>query len=124
MRLKKRGFTLIELLVVMTIISLLLTLALPRYFNRLGQSEETALKHDLAVMREAIDQYHADRGAYPESLPALVQARYLKALPPDPVTSSTTSWILLPPADGSQGLGDIKSGAPGNARDGSRYSDW
>lgn len=119
-----RGFTLIELLVVMAIITLLLTLALPRYFNRLHQSEETALRHDLAVMREAIDQFHADRGTYPESLQTLVDARYLKAVPPDPITGSKATWILLPPADGSAGIGDIKSGAPDTASDGTRYQAW
>jgi general secretion pathway protein G len=121
---KPTGFTLIELLVVMSIIALLLTIALPRYFNRLQQSEEIALKHDLSVMREAIDQYHADRGNYPEDLQALVTARYLKALPPDPITSSPTTWLLLPAADGSPGIGDVKSGAAGAAHDGTRYRDW
>ena len=121
---KSSGFTLIELLVVMSIVTLLLTLALPRYFNRLEQSEETGLKHDLAVMREAIDQYHADRGAYPDSLQTLVQMRYLKAVPPDPITTQNTTWILLPPQDGGAGIGDIKSGAPGQAKDGTRYRDW
>jgi general secretion pathway protein G len=118
------GFTLIELLVVMAIVTLLLTLALPRYFNRMEQSEELALKHDLAAMREAIDQYHADRGNYPDSLQTLVQARYLKAVPPDPITGQNTTWLALPPQDGGTGIGDIKSGAPGQARDGSRYRDW
>lgn len=119
-----RGFTLIELLVVMAIITLLLTLALPRYFNRLHQSEEIALKHDLAVIREALDQFHADRGIYPENLQTLVDARYLKAIPPDPITGSKGTWVLLAPADGSAGIGDIKSGATGTASDGSRYQTW
>jgi prepilin-type N-terminal cleavage/methylation domain-containing protein len=118
------GFTLIELLVVMSIISLLLTIALPRYFERLRQSEETVLKHDLAVMREAIDQYYADRATYPDSLQTLVEARYLKAIPPDPITGVDSSWLPLPPADGSPGVGDVRSGAAGQARDGTRYMDW
>lgn len=121
---RPHGFTLIELLVVMSIVTLLLTLALPRYFNRLEQSEETALRHDLSVMREALDQFHADRGVYPDRLQDLVTARYLKAVPPDPITGVSTSWVEMPAADGSAGVGNVKSGATGQARDGSRYRDW
>src|SRR3569833_4560328 len=76
----RRGFTLVELMVVMAIIALLLALALPRYFKHLDMSRETILKQDLAVMRDAIDKYHGDAGRYPDSLAALVSARYLRLL--------------------------------------------
>ncbi|MBW8328946.1 MAG: prepilin-type N-terminal cleavage/methylation domain-containing protein [Thiobacillus sp.] len=121
----KKGFTLVELMVVMAIIALLLALALPRFFNHLENSRETILKQDLAVMRDAIDKYHGDTGRYPDSLDALVSARYLRALPIDPITGKADTWqIVAPSGDDVGALYDIHSGAPGVARDGSPYADW
>jgi general secretion pathway protein G len=121
----RRGFTLVELMVVMAIIALLLALALPRYFNHLETSRETILKQDLAVMRDAIDKYHGDRDRYPDSLDELVNARYLRSLPVDPITDRTDTWVAVPPANGEAGnVYDIRSGAPGTARDGSAYAGW
>jgi general secretion pathway protein G len=120
-----RGFTLVELMVVMAIIALLLALALPRYFNHLERSRETILKQDLVTMRDAIDKYHGDRGRYPDSLDELVKARYLRALPVDPITERSDSWQIVPPSEEEAGaVYDIRSGAPGTARDGSAYADW
>ena len=121
----KRGFTLVELMVVMAIIALLLALALPRYFNHLETSKETILKQDLAVMRDAIDKYHGDRGRYPDSLDELVSARYLRSLPVDPITDRVDTWqIVAPPGEEAGAMYDIRSGAPGAARDGTAYADW
>lgn len=121
----RRGFTLVELMVVMAIIALLLALALPRYFNHLETSRETILKQDLAVMRDAIDKYHGDKGRYPDSLDELVSERYLRALPVDPISERADTWQVVPPSGDEAGaMYDIKSGAPGNARDGSPYADW
>lgn len=121
----KHGFTLIELMVVMAIIALLLSLALPRYFNHLEMSRETILKQDLAVMRDAIDKFHGDRGRYPDSLDDLVGEHYLRALPVDPLTERSDTWqVIAPPGDETGAMYDIKSGAPGTARDGSAYADW
>lgn len=122
---RRRGFTLIELLVVMTIVALLLAVALPRYFGHLEKSREAILRQDLAVMRGAIDTYHGDTGRYPESLEALVDARYLRALPVDPITERADTWQTAAPSGGEAGgVYDVRSGAPGTARDGSRYGDW
>lgn len=119
------GFTLVELMVVMAIIALLLSLALPRYFNHLESARETILKQDLAVMRDAIDKYHSDRGRYPDSLEELVNARYLRSVPVDPVTERSDTWLAAPPAGEAVGaLYDVRSGAPGTAKDGTRYADW
>lgn len=121
----KHGFTLVELMVVMAIIALLLALAMPRYFNHLERSRETILKQDLAVMRDAIDKYHGDRGRYPDSLEELVSARYLRMLPVDPITERPDTWQAVAPSGGEAGaVYDIKSGAPGTARDGSTYAEW
>ena len=120
-----KGFTLVELLVVMAIIALLLTLAVPRYFNHLASSRDTILRQDLAVMRDAIDKYHGDRGRYPESLEELVDARYLRALPVDPITERSDTWqIVAPSADDAGAVYDVRSGAPGTAADGSPYAEW
>ncbi|WP_230971209.1 type II secretion system protein [Nitrogeniibacter aestuarii] len=115
----QRGFTLIELLVVMAVIALLLSIAAPRYFNHLDRARDNALKESLFVMRDAIDKYAADKGRYPEGLDQLVEDRYLRSIPEDPLTERNDTWITSPPLDGSlDGVGDVHSGA------GSPYSEW
>ena len=122
---RRNGFTLIELLVAMTIIALLLSIVVPRYFNSVSKAEETVLKEDLHLMREALDKFHADTGTYPKTLDDLVNKKYLRQIPVDPVTQSATTWILIPPTNSEKGaIYDIKSGAPGNGKDGSAYGDW
>jgi len=120
------GFTLIELMVVMAIIASLLSLALPRYFNSVERSREAVLKQDLHIMRDAIDKYFADRGRYPQTLDELAEKRYLRRVPPDPITDSVSTWITLPPPEGEvrEGVYDVRSGAPGNSLDGEPYESW
>ena len=120
-----RGFTLIELLVVLAIIATLLAIVSPRYFRSIDYSKEVALKQSLAVMRDAIDKFYGDQGIYPESLDMLVEKRYLRAIPVDPVTESSTGWQVVAPSDSNLGkVYDVKSGAEGQSREGSRYKDW
>jgi general secretion pathway protein G len=119
------GFTLIELLVVMTIVALLLTLALPRYFGSIDRSKEAVLKENLHQMREAISRYYADKGRYPESLETLAADKYLRRVPLDPITESTGTWQVVQPEDAQKsGVYDVRSGAPGKASNGSEYSRW
>jgi general secretion pathway protein G len=121
----RNGFTLIELLVAMTIIALLLSIVVPRYFHSVTKAEETVLKEDLTLMRDALDKYHADSGGYPDTLDDLINKKYLRKIPVDPVTQSATTWILIPPTNSEKGaIYDIKSGAQGNGKDGSAYGDW
>lgn len=113
-------------MVVMSIIATLLTLALPRYFNSVERSREAVLKQDLHIMRDAIDKYLADRGRYPQTLDELAEKRYLRSVPPDPITESSSTWITLPPPEGEvrEGVYDVRSGAPGNSLDGEPYESW
>jgi general secretion pathway protein G len=119
------GFTLIELLVVMTIIALLLTIAVPRYFHSTDRAKEAVLKEDLAQMRSAIDKYYGDRGRYPDSLDDLVEKKYLRRVPADPITDSVQTWVSVAPAETGKGtVFDVKSGATGTAQDGTPYREW
>ena len=122
----KKGFTLIELLVVMSVIATLLTIAVPRYFQHLDRAREAALRESLAVMRDAVDKYRGDTGRFPETLEELVTKRYLRRVPPDPITESTESWVLVPPPDepGQRKVWDVRSGAEGQGQNGSDYATW
>ncbi|HET9645394.1 MAG TPA: prepilin-type N-terminal cleavage/methylation domain-containing protein [Burkholderiaceae bacterium] len=122
---RKSGFTVIELLVVLACIGLLLALAAPRYVGHLDAARDTALKHDLHAMRDAIDKFYADQGRYPAQLQELVTRHYLRALPADPITQRSDTWITLPPSgQGNSGVFDVRSGATGHAQDGSAYASW
>lgn len=124
-KMKTKGFTLIELLVVLGIIALLLTLAVPRYFPSVDKSKEIVLADNLRNVRQVLDQYYGDTGRYPDSLEQLVDKKYLRAMPLDPITESDTTWIIVPPEDIAKGgVYNIKSGAPGTDRSGKPYSDW
>ena len=119
------GFTLIELLVVLSIIALLLSLAVPRYFNRVDIAKETVLRENLHQMRDAIDKFYGDLNHYPDTLNDLVAKQYLRRIPPDPITDSDTTWVAVAPSDPKKGsVFDVKSGAPGNGRDGTAYASW
>ena len=119
---QQRGFTLVELLVVLAIISLLLTIALPRYFSSVDKSKEVVLRENLQVLRSGIDKYYADRGEYPASLADLVERSYFRSVPLDPMTESASTWQLVPPRDPDKsGVADIHSGAKGATREGIPY---
>lgn len=119
------AFTLIELIVVLAIIATLLTLALPRYFSSIDRAKEAVLKENLYQVRDAIGKYYADKGKYPESLEALTADKYLRKLPIDPITESSTTWLIVAPENIQKGsVYDIKSGAQGKALDGSTFSEW
>lgn len=126
MLIRKKGFTLIELMVVMSVIATLLTIAVPRYFQHLDRAREASLRESLAVMRDAVDKYRGDTGTYPESLDDLVTKLYLRKVPPDPITDSSETWVLVSPPDepGQKKIWDIRSGAEGQGLNGSDYATW
>lgn len=126
MPVRLRAFTLIELLVVLAIVATLLAVAAPRYFASLDRAREAALRETLFVMRDAIDKYHGDTGRYPDALDELVTKRYLRKLPPDPITDAAGTWVVVmpPPGAGRGNVYDIRSGAEGRGADGTPFGEW
>lgn len=125
MMMAKKGFTLIEVLVVMTLVALLVTIALPRYFTGLQRSKEAVLKEDLRVLRQAIEDFHVDKNHLPESLEALVEQRYIKFIPVDPVTERTDTWLpQVTYLTNYPQLYDVNSGAEGIGLNGVPYQEW
>ena len=126
----ERGFTLIELLVVASILVVLAGISLVQYKNAVTRSREGVLKTDLFNLRDAIDQYYADKGQYPSALDALVSDGYLRRIPDDPFTKSNSSWQTIPSEPDpnnptvAPGVYDVKSGSTDTAQDGTKYSDW
>ena len=129
----ERGFTLIELIIVLSIIGLLVGLGLPTYKSSTVKAKEAVLKENLFILRKLIDQYAMDKGKYPDSLQTLVQDSYIRAIPVDPMTNQTTTWVevreLPSPEDPLltevPGIVDVKSGSDGKSPiDGSPYNTW
>ncbi len=129
---RQNGFTLIEILIVLGIIGILLGLAVPQYQMSIKRAREAVLKENLYIMRKMIDQYYQDKHKYPPSLQALVEEKYLKAIPIDPITGSAETWVEvrqpfnpdepLPPE--GAGVVDVKSGSEAKALDGTFYNTW
>jgi len=124
------GFTLIELMIVMVLIITLASIGLTVYGNSITRAREATLKEDLFRMRDALDQYYADKSKYPASLQTLVEDKYMRAVPVDPFTNSAETWqtTMSEPEPGNPsaepGVYDVKSGSEAIALDGSRYADW
>jgi general secretion pathway protein G len=124
------GWTLIELMVVVSLVVLLAGMAMANYRNAVLVAREAVLKENLFRMRDAIDQYYADKTKYPATLDALVSDGYLRRIPDDPFTRSNTTWQIInaepDPANPSADLGvfDVKSGSTETALDGTPYSEW
>jgi len=122
---ERRGFTLLELLVVMAIIATLLTIAAPRYFRSLQRSREAVLMQDLVTLRESIDRFYGDSGQYPQTLAALVEKHYLRAIPVDPIARAADKWVVVNSDDPDDtGIKDVKSGAEGTGENGVPYAAW
>jgi len=119
-----------EVMIVMALIVTLASIGLTLYGNSVTRAKESVLKEDLFRMRDAIDQYYADKGKYPAALGDLVSEKYLRTIPVDPFTNSTETWrtILSEPdptnATAEPGVYDVRSGSELQGLDGTKYADW
>ena len=129
-RSREQGFTLLELMIVMVVIGLLAAIAIPAYTTNIRHAREAVLKEDLHTMRTAIDSYTYDKEKAPQTLDDLVQAGYLKAMPVDPFTHRSDTWIAvqddsLMTIDQTQsGISDVHSGAQETSSEGTSYNTW
>jgi len=126
----RRGFTLIELMVVMVVLALLVTIVAPRYLKQTDRAKEAVLRNNLKETRDAIDKFYTDHGRYPQSLKELVDGRYLKMLPIDPISGRSDRWAFVGSPGGaaassqSSGIYDLRSSAAGNGMDGTAFNSW
>ncbi len=127
---RRRGFTLLELMVVMALIVVIAGIAMAGYRNSVTLAQEAVLREDLFRMRDAIDQYYADKSKYPSTLESLVSDGYLRAIPEDPFTKSSTTWQEVPAepdannVSAEPGVYDVKSGSDRTSMAGTAYSEW
>lgn len=119
------GFTLMEMLTVIAIMGILASIAMPSFQKGIIRGREASLKRSLFVLRDVIDQHYADHGRYPESLNELVEKRYIREIPMDPMTGSATTWILiLSDQEGESGIFDVHSGSYKVSLSGEPYNEW
>jgi general secretion pathway protein G len=129
---RRPGFTLIEMIIVFTLIGILVGLGLPQYQTAAKRAREAVLKEDLFQFRKLIDQYYLDKRTYPASLQTLVEEKYLRTIPVDPITNSATTWVEVretPSPDEiatlvNLGVIDVKSGSDKKALDNTLYNTW
>jgi len=123
---RRNGFTLLELLFVLTIVALLAGIAVPMFGSSIDRARESALKEDLRAFRKAIDDYYADAGKYPDEISALIQKRYLRSIPPDPITDKRDSWIYVREESerGQGGIIDVRIDSDQSGSDGRPYREW
>lgn len=119
----ERGFTLLELMIIVTIVGILVTMAVPSYQQSAMKAREAVLTRDLFTMRDLLDQHRADKGEFPGSLTDLVKAGYLRAVPLDPFTQSTSTWQEISEVT-EGGVFDIHSGSDLVGTNGVPYNQW
>lgn len=123
-----RGFTLLELMIAMFIVIILLSVALPTYQRSVQYAKETVLKENLWQMRKAIDQYASDKGKYPPSIESLIEGKYLREMPIDPILEAAEWESVMGEdplnPDSGDGLKDVKSKADGQDSEGKAYKDY
>lgn len=127
---ERRGFTLIELMIVLTVISIIVSIAVPLYQKSIVRAKESVLRNNLFTIRTVIDEYTYDKQKAPQTLRDLVDAGYLRQVPVDPFTGSSETWqIIMEDAMTSAnqtepGIFDVRSGSDKRALDGTPYAEW
>jgi general secretion pathway protein G len=127
---RQQGFSLLELIVVMAVLGILVAFALPAYQDATTRAREAVLKEDLQRMRESLEQYLTDKGAYPEALEDLVEFGYLRQIPVDPITRSAETWEtevapwMMVDQGQPAGIWNVWSGAEDDSLDGTPYREW
>ncbi|MBN2371130.1 MAG: type II secretion system protein [Vicinamibacteria bacterium] len=124
-----RGFTLLELIVVISLISILAAIAMPQFRIAIIQAREAVLKEDLYRLRQAIDQYQADKGVYPPTLESLVEEGYIRRLEADPMTHAADWEVVYEDVDSSDpsttpGVYDVHSASTNSSLRGTPYNEW
>ena len=123
----RRGFTFIEMLIVVSIIGILATIALPSFQTAVTKAKEATLKENLFVLRDVIDQHYVDQEKYPATLAELVEKRYLRRVPVDPITGQSDSWTFEYATDEQgqeSGIVDVRSGSEQMGLNGAPYREW
>jgi type II secretory pathway pseudopilin PulG len=115
-------------MIAMFILIILLSVAMPTYHRAIQTAKEKVLQENLWQIRKSIDQYAADKGKYPKSVVDLVQDKYLRERPIDPITDED-KWDEIMDKDpnspdSEDGLMNVKSTAEGEDSEGKKYSDY
>jgi general secretion pathway protein G len=127
---KRRGFSLVELMIVLTIISIIVSIAVPLYQKSIIRAKESVLRNNLFTLRTVIDEYTYDKAKAPQALQDLVTGGYLRQVPIDPMTNSSDTWRLViedmmtATNQSEPGVFDVKSGSDKKSLDGTPYSEW
>jgi len=126
----RRGFTLIELMIVMTVITIIVSLAVPMYQKAIVRAKESVLKNNLFTLRTLIDEYTYDKQKAPQTLEDLVREGYLRQIPLDPITGSNQTWrvimedVMSSVNQSEPGIFDVRSGSDQTSLEGTPYADW
>ena len=74
------------------VLGVLLACSTVGYHDSVRRFRKTTLSQDLWVMRQSIDNYTKDREQAPQSLQDLVDGKYLREIPTDPLTGKQ-DWV-------------------------------
>ena len=128
---RSRGFTLIELVIVISMILVLMAIALPMYNRSITNAKEARFKSNLSTINQVIQRYSEDKRHAPMQPDDLVQAGYLREIPPD-ITGTNTTWVWEQEQDPEKawnpdqmGIASVHSGSnEPSPTDGRPYSEW
>lgn len=126
---RRRGFTLVEMLIVLTIISILVSIAVPLYQQALLRTKESVLRNNLFTIRTVIDEYTYDKQKAPQSLQDLVSDGYLRQIPKDPITDKQDWKVIMEDSltmvsQTEPGIFDVRSSSDKRSLEGTPYSEW